>query len=147
MNDIKLKKIVTEAVALDREISEKQENLKALKILLIQEAGSRPEEQTSTDGGGASWTAEGLDGCIVRVNFPMPSLKSNIPGEGKLIEKLRETAGRFFTELFTQKPSYAPVPNFREQAEMLLNGSAKKLLKLVTTESSPRVSFETKEGA
>lgn len=147
MNEAKLRTVVTQAVCLDREIRDKQEELKAMTDLIIQEANGRPEEQAATDGGGTSWTAEGTDGCVVRVNFPGPSLKSNISGEGETIDKLREVAGKFFTELFQQKPSYAPIADFRVRAEQLLGKSSAKLIKLTTTESAARVSFETKEGA
>ena len=78
----KIQNLVTEAVSLDREISEQTERLKALKAQLVEAAREQEDELTPTDGGGLRWTAEGQDGCVARVNFPAPSLKSKIEGEG-----------------------------------------------------------------
>jgi hypothetical protein len=72
----KIQNLVTEAVSLDREISEQTERLKALKTQLVEAVREHEDELTPTDGGGLRWTAEGKDGCIARVNFPVPSLKS-----------------------------------------------------------------------
>jgi hypothetical protein len=147
MTDQKLKHLVTHAVELDREIEEKQAELKAVKQTLIAEAESRPEEHSDTDGGGKSWTAEGTDGNVCRVSFPADSLKDKIAGEGKTIEKVKDFAGKFFNKLFQPSVSYTLVPNFRDEAKLLLGGSATKLIKLCQKESSPRVSFETKDKA
>ena len=147
MTTTKLQATVTEAVALDREIAAMTERLKALKLTLVTEAGQRPEEHTATDGGGSSWTAEGNDGCVVRVTFPAPKLKATIAGEGSAIEKIRSLAGKCFHALFTQVPAYKPVPKFREAAEQLLGKDSKKLIKACESTSSPSVSFETKEAA
>ncbi len=62
----KLQNLVTEAVSLDREISDQTERLKELKAQLVETAREREEELTPTDGGGLRWTAEGNDGCIAR---------------------------------------------------------------------------------
>lgn len=147
MTDAKLRILVSNAVALDREIEEKEAELKAIKATLIAEAESRPEEHTETDGGGKSWTAEGSDGCVCRVSFPADSLKDKIAGEGKTIEKVKEQAGKFFNKLFQPVVSYTLVPNFRDEVKLLFGGSANKLIKLCQKESSPRVSFETKDKA
>jgi hypothetical protein len=142
----KLQNIVTEAVRLDREISEQTERLKALKAQLVEAAGEHENELAPTDGGGLRWTAEGKDGCIARVNFPAPSLKSKIEGEGKGIEKIKQLAGTVFSRLFIPTISFKPVENFREEANALLaKTEATKLIKLCQTESAPRVSFETAE--
>jgi hypothetical protein len=146
MTDNKLKALITEAVALDREINEKDALLKELKRQIVAEAESRPDEHADAEhGDGRAWTANGDDGCITRVNFPAPTLKSKIDGEGKAIEKIRAAAGRVFAELFVPAVSYKPCDNFRDKAEALLGKAASKLVKLCTTESAPRVSFETKE--
>jgi hypothetical protein len=147
MHNQKLKMLVTEAVVLDRLIAERSARLKEIKAALIQEAESRSEECTATDNGGQAWTAEDEDGNIARVNFPAPTLKASIDGEGKLIEKVRQAAGTFFPTLFNQAPKYVPVKNFRALAESFLAKGAGKLIKLCSTDSSPRVSFETKEKA
>ena len=81
----KLQNLVTEAVSLDREISDQTERLKEIKAQLVEAAREREDELVPTDGGGLRWTAEGNDGCIARVNFPAPSLKSKIEGDGKPI--------------------------------------------------------------
>jgi len=144
MHDAKLKQLVTEAVVLDRLIAERSARLKEIKTELIKEANRRPEEHTGTMGGGLSWTAEDEIGNIARVNFPAPTLKASIDGEGKTIEKVRQAASTHFTTLFNQAPKYVPVNGFRALAESFLGGKASKLIKLCTTASSPRVSFETK---
>ncbi len=147
MTTNKLKATVSESVALDREIAEKTERLKELKSDLVTEAALRAEEHTETAGGGKSWTAEGNDGCVVRVTFPAARLKSTIAGEGSAIEKVRALAGRWFTTLFAQVPAYKPIVGFREQAEQCLGKDARKLIKACEAASSPTVSFETKEAA
>ncbi len=144
MHDGKLMELIDEAVELDRDIREKQEALKSLKARIAGEAGSRGDEQLATDGGGWSWTMQGKRGCICRVTAPVPTLKSEIDGEGKTIEKVREAAGPHFARLFLQAPKYKLIPAFREEAQGLLGRSAAKLIKLCTTTSAPRVAFETK---
>lgn len=147
MTTIKLQKLVAEAVALDREIAEKTELLKALKADLITEAGTRDDEHTPTAGGGRSWLTEGADGCIARVTFPAPKLKATIAGEGTAIEKVRQLAGHAFSRLFNQIPAYKPVANFRDEAETLLGKDARKLIRACESNSAPTVNFETKEAA
>lgn len=146
MTNSKLSVLVTESVQLDRKIAELTDHLKRLKAALITEAESRQEEHVPTDGGGASWTAEGSDGCIARVTFPGPSLKSKIDGEGKAIEKIKAAAGKLFDRLFRPAVSYRPVENFRAEVESLMGKGAPKLVRLVESESSPKVAFETKES-
>ena len=116
----KLQNLVTEAVSLDREISDQTERLKELKAQLVEAAREREAELTPTDGGGLRWTAEGNDGCIARVNFPAPSLKSKIEGEGKAIEKIKQFAGAVFSRLFIPTITFKPVENFRSEARALL---------------------------
>lgn len=147
MTNQKLAALVTEAVELDRLITEKKEELKELKSQLVVEATSRKEEHVQTEGEGSSWTATGTDGCICRVTFPAPSLKSKVDGEGKPFEKIKAAAGTLFARLFLPSVVYKPVQNFRSEAESLLGKKAKKLIKLVESESTPKVSFETKEVA
>ncbi len=144
----KLQNLVTEAVSLEREISEHTERLKELKAELVQAAHAHAHEHTPTDGGGCRWTIEGTDGCIARVNFPAPAMKSKIEGEGKAIEKIRQLAGTVFSKLFVPTVVFKPIENFREEARTLLaKTDANKLIKLCQTESAPRVSFETAERA
>jgi hypothetical protein len=148
MIDNILKSLVTEAVALDREINEKADRLKELKAELVAEARRRESELALTDGGGARWTAEDSDGCIVRVrvNFPAPTFKAKIDEEGKVIEKIKDLAGGIFTRLFVPTMSYRPIEKFREEAATLLpKADANRLIKLCQSASAPRVSFETTE--
>jgi len=105
MTDNILKNLVTEAVSLDREINEKSERLKKLKVELVAEARSRESELASTDGGGRRWTAEGSDGCIARVIFPAPTLKAKIDEQGKAFEKIKNLVGDVFTRLFVPATS------------------------------------------
>lgn len=146
MTTNKLRNLITEAVSLDREIAEKTERLKALKADLVTEAGTREDEHTATAGGGRSWIAEGADGCVARVTFPAPKLKASIAGEGSAIEKVRKLSGRFFGLLFYQVPAYKLIANFREEAEAMLGKDARKLIRACESNSSPTVSFETKEN-
>jgi hypothetical protein len=143
-----LKNLVTEAVSLDREINDKADRLKELKATLTAEAQRRTAELLPTDGGGSRWIAEGRDGCIVRVNFPAPTLKAKIDGEGQTVAKIRQLAGTVFSLLFLPAVSYKPVSNFRAEATSLLpKGEASKLIKLCESATAPRVSFETTERA
>ena len=139
-----LKNLVTEAVSLDREIHEKNDRLKNLKAELVAEARRRGAELAPTDGGGTRWIAAGSDGCIVRVNFPAPTLKGKIDGEGKTIEKIKKIAASAFNRLFIPTISYKPVEGIREGANTFLpKADANKLIKLCQVASAPRVSFET----
>lgn len=141
----KLKALVAQAIEIDRRYVEIEDELKELKKALIVEALSRTDEYTETEGGGKAWTAMDDEGNIARVNFPSPALKSKIDGAGKTIEKIREVAGKWFADLFDQAPAYKPKAEFRSFAEKFLGKGAGKLIKLCSTESAPRVSFETKE--
>ncbi len=148
MNDQKLSLLVAEAVELDRNIAEGQERLKSIKALLAQEAESRAEDATPTEGGGTSIEFTGRDGCIARVTTAGATLKASIKGEGRDIEKVREAADRHFPRLFQTVLSYKPVDNFRDEAAALLGAKdAAKLIKLCTTAGKVTVSFETKEAA
>lgn len=144
MTDAKIKARVAEAVVLDRQRAEIEKRLKKIKAELIAEAEGRLEEHVETPGGGSSIRFEGADGCIATVSFPAPSLKSKIDGVGKTIAKVQEKAGRWFPELFIPVPAWKPIPDFRERAaECLGPVIARALISLCSSESSPRVSFET----
>lgn len=144
MNEKELKKLVDSAVLLHREISTKTEQLKALKADLIEQARLNPEALVSTQGGGKRWTAKGNDGCIARVNFPAPSLVSEIEAETDFAKKLQAIAGEKFRRLFNSVRIFQPTEDFRTQAAALLPASkAETLVQLCENESSPRVSFET----
>lgn len=148
MQNAKIAQLVTEAVALDRQIQEHAARLKEIKDLLATEAETRAEEAQATDGGGTSLTFEGADGCIARVTTTGRKLKSSIKAEGRDIEKVRAAAGRFFEKLFSPVLAYRPVENFRAEAPALLgNPEGRKLVKLCETAGTTSVSFEVKELA
>ncbi len=116
MTDKLTEKLVARAVALDREVAEKTDELKCLKKQLVELASFDEDAQTPTDGGGWSWTAQDREGNIARVTVPAPSLKGSVEGEGELIEKVRAVAGRLFNKLFVQAPAYKLVADFRDAA-------------------------------
>jgi hypothetical protein len=145
MNDGKLMVLVAQAVSLDREIAEQQEELKRLKAQLVAEAEGREDEQMPTEGGGWSVTFDGMDGCVARITKPGDALKAAIDGEGACIERVRELAGSHFSRLFLQAPKWKLVANFREEAAALLGKAAGKLIRAVTKASETKVAFETKE--
>lgn len=145
MNDNKLSQLVTAAVLLDRQIALLEGQLKEMKASIVAEASSRDEDRVPTDGGGSSIAFDGTDGCIARVSFPAPTLKSKIDGEGKAFDKIKAAVGSALSRLFVPSVVYRPVENFREEAAAVLGATdARKLVKLCESASSPRVSFETK---
>lgn len=147
MTENKIRALVTEAVLLDREIAEKQARLKEIKEHLTIEADTRADEATETEGGGASLTFEGADGCIARVTTAGATLKATIKGEGKDIEKVKAAADRHFARLFSPVLAYKPCENFRDEAAALLGAvEARKLVKLCTNPGKTTVSFETKDA-
>lgn len=148
MTTAKIAQLVTDAVALDRRIQEDTARLKEIKALLATEAEGRQEEAAPTDGGGTSLVFDGADGCIARVTTSGRKLKSSIKAEGRDIEKVRATAGRFFDKLFAPVLAYRPVDTFRDDAPALLGrADGNKLVKLCETAGTTSVSFEVKENA
>jgi hypothetical protein len=144
MTNAQLKKLVTEAVALHRDIATQNERLKILKADLIHEARLHPKDSTPTNGGGSRWTASGTDGCIARVNFPAPSLLALIDSESETFDNILALAGECMDQLFESVYYLRPIANFREEAARALEGrEADKLIDLCQTTSPPRVSFET----
>lgn len=147
MNDSKLKSTVAKAVVLDRQRAEIDRELKKIKAQLINEADTRIDEHTPTEGGGSTIRFDGADGCCATVSFPARTLKSSILVSSKPFEKIMELVEtNVFDRLFVHLGAYRPVDGFREEAEVLLGKDAKRLIKLCESESSPRVSFETKDG-
>lgn len=146
MTDRRLEAMVDEAVALDRDISQKTEQLKALKAELIAEANHRDGDWEDA-GAGKRWTAAGSDGSIARVNFPGPSIgkfERGSPVEASVLSLL----GEHVRKLLESKVTYHPVKSFRELLPALAGkATANKVLKLLETPNAPRVSFETKEAA
>lgn len=146
MSPAKIATLVSETVALDREIREKTAELKERKASLCALAVAHSDEATPTEGGGKSITFTGTEGSIARVTFPGASLKAKLDGESKVFPKIKEAAGKVFDRLFRPAISYRPVENFRDEAAALLGKGADKLIRLCSGESAPSVSFETKDG-
>lgn len=148
MNLNRLAAKVAEAVALDRQIAELEETLKNLKAELVKAAESDLMDKVVTDGGGWSVELQGTDGCIARVTQPGAKLKSSIDGESATWLKIKEILQDRFRPFFNGEVKYKPVAEFRKQAAALLSSSdERKIIKLMTVNSSPAVSFETKESA
>jgi hypothetical protein len=148
MNPNKLMAKVTEAVSLDREIADMTERLKELKAELVKAADSDLMDKTDTEGGGWSVELAGTDGCIARVTQPAAKLKSAVDGESANWVKIKGIVGRLAEALFKPSMRYTPVEDFRKTAQAELSApEARQVLKLMTSNSSPTVSFETKEAA
>ncbi len=143
MTEAKLAQLVTQAVRLDRQIQDLEEQLKECKAALTVEATSREDEHVPTENGGTSWTATAPDGSIARVTFPAPSLKSKIDAEAKGFDKVKAAAGKAFDALFKPSVTWRLVSGFRDEAAKLLGKDGGKLIRLCQTESSPKVAFET----
>jgi hypothetical protein len=147
MTNDKLKLLVTEAVRLDRQIAQLQEQLDARKAQLATEAETRSDEATPTDGGGLSITFEGVDGCVARITTAGPTLKASVKPTDKKIEKIKAAAKGLFPRLFETEVVYKPVASFRDQAKELLGKDAGALVKLLESKGKTTVSFETKDAA
>jgi hypothetical protein len=146
MTTAQLKKLVTDAVVLHREIAAQNERLKNLKASLVRESRLHKKEFTLTDNGGSRWSATGADGCIARVTFPAPALLSLIDSETETFDHILALAGECMDQLFESAYYLRPVNNFREEAARALAGrEADQLIDLCQTTSAPRVSFETAE--
>ena len=146
MTNAQLKNLVTEAVSLHREISEQNERLKTLKASLVREARLHENEFTATDNGGSRWTATGADGCIARVNFPVPSLLSLIDSESETFDQVLVLAGEHLDRLFESVYYLRPIEDFREEVSQTLSKrEARQLIEVCQTKATPRVSFETAE--
>ena len=94
MTTTKIQKLVGEAIALDREISDKTEILKGMKADLAVLAEEAPAEiREATESGGYSVTYEGPDGSIARVTKPAAKLKAVIDTEKPAGAKLKAKIG------------------------------------------------------
>lgn len=148
MTQSKLTTLIDEAIELGREIEERETRLKEIKSTIVAVAEASPEEHEVGDGGGTLWKAPASDGCECRVSFPVPSLKSSLKASDKALPKAKELAGKLFDTLFKPELVYKPADGFRDLCkQMLTTKSANALLKVCTSKTSPKVSFETKETA
>lgn len=148
MTEIKLQKLVDQAVELDCQVQKQIADLKWLKEQLAFEAGTRADEQVKTDGGGWSVALAGTSGQIARVTQPGPKLKATINAEKGAGAKLIKLLGKFKDHLFTPVLVYAPVENFRERVkEFFAPATAKAIIMACESASAVQVAFETKEIA
>ncbi len=147
MTNIQLKELVTKAVTLHRDIAAQNERLKKFKADLIREARRHKADFTHTDSGSSRWTVSGTDGCIARVNFPVPALLSLVDSESETFDNILAIAGECMDQLFESVYYLRPVADFREEAARALPGrEADQLIDLCQNTSAPRVSFETAES-
>src|SRR6185295_13524669 len=158
MTTTDLPKLVTDCIALDRQIADLTDRVNVGKSLLVQAAIL---EHTRTLGHetilGCTYTFSSLAGESANVNFPADKLISNfrIEGDQAILTKgkesielgdFRKIAGEHFKSLFAKL--YKPAKAFRELAPRLLTpGAASKLIRACEEGSSPRVSFKTKDPA
>jgi hypothetical protein len=147
MTTHKLRKLIDEAVELDRQIRDAEAALKDTKAKLMGEALTRPEEHVATAGGGWSWQYAGDSGAICRVTQEGDKLKSSVSTE-KDVAALKDAAGEAgFRALFVPAICYKPVARIREEAPALLDKPGlRKLWKVLTGKGRVTVGFETKKG-
>ncbi|MBI5770878.1 MAG: hypothetical protein HZA93_24080 [Verrucomicrobia bacterium] len=147
MTDTRLRSTISRAVEIDRQIADLTAELKTLKEQIATEAETRPDEAVPTEGGGASITFEGDDGCIARVTQAGATLKSTLKPSDKKFARIKEAAGGDFTRLFETEVVHRPVADFRKfAAELLGTIKARTLVKLCETAGKITVSFETKDA-
>ena len=143
MTNTQIQSRIARCIEIKRLIAEFEAELKMHKETLVAEAATRDEEHAPTDGGGWSWRHHDVPGNEVCVTQPARKLRATLNPESRGFDKIRELAGRRFPELFLQVPAYKPVEEFQVRALAALpQTDAKRLIKLVTTEATPTVSFE-----
>ena len=147
MTEPKLRRLIDEAIQLDREIETLKADLDEIETQLKEEAESRDDEHQPTDGGGWSWTAMGAEGSLCRVTREGDKLKSSV-GSEKDVAALKDVCGSHFADLFSPALSYRPIDGIRDKATARLAPAAcRKLLKLITGNGRTRIAYETKETA
>jgi hypothetical protein len=144
MKEKELRKLVDDALALHREIAAKSERLKQIKAALVVQAVLSSDAQVPTDSGGRRWVAEGSDGSIARVSFPVPGVIGEIEPETPLMRQIQAIAGDKFRQLFEPVKKFKPVDDFRVQVAVLLPAKeARTMTAICVSEGATRVSFET----
>ena len=134
---------IARAIEIEAQTSKLNDELKELKEALKAEAASRSEEHTATEGDGWTWRHEDNAGHVALVTQPGRKLKATINPEAKGFDKIKAAAGRVFSLLFVQAPTYKPVDGFRDLAVAHLGRDAGKLVKLVTSDAPLQVTFNT----
>lgn len=143
MTETTIKRKIARAIELKQIAAVIDQELDEIKTELVIEAEGRGEEHEPTEGGGWSWRHEDAEGHTVCVTQPTPKLKATLDPEAANFAKIKETAGRAWSLLFYQKPAWGLVDEFRVRCLANLDQPiAKKLIKLVTSASSIKVSFE-----
>lgn len=147
MTENNVKACIARAIEIKQIIANLEDEQKKLKAKLLAHAETRTQEHIPTDGGGWSWEATDHDDNLVRVTTPAPRLKNTLNPEAKGFDKIKAAAGRAWSLLFFQKPAYGLVDDFKNQVHLHLGGrDALKLIKLVSSDSTPTVSFEVAKG-
>jgi hypothetical protein len=146
MTNAELQDLVTTAVETDRHSALLTAEAAVLKKRLIAEAKRREKQQVDIPDGGKAITFAGTNGCTARVVFPKPTLSSSIDGTTKKFDKVKTLSGQGFKSLFLPVEKYALVFNFREIAQAVAPKTSAALIKLCTSNSQPRVAFETKQS-
>jgi hypothetical protein len=141
MNSTQIRELTFEGFQLELEIRTRTTRLNEIKKALITEAASRPQEHAALeDSDGTNWKAEAA-GCVATVQFPTDQLKEKISSDSTAWKKvLTALDGKDHTALFNRVDAWAPKVNFRALAEDQLTAKdAAKLVKLITTPSTPKV--------
>jgi hypothetical protein len=136
---------IARAIELKQIIATLDAELKQIKADLIEAAENRAEEHTPTEGGGWSWRYLDAEDNLVCVTQPAPKLKGTIHLDSANFARIKEVAGRTWSLLFYQVAAFKPVDDFRDKAIAHLGRDARKLIKLVTSESALQVSFEVSQ--
>lgn len=139
-----IRDLTFEGFQLELEARKIDARLREIKKALVTEAASRPQEHAPLeDSDGTAWRAEAA-GCVASVVFPTDKLKDEISVRSPAWKKvLTALDGAEPSALFDRVDAWAPKPNFRALADHLLSpGQAGRLVKTITTPSSPKVLFK-----
>jgi hypothetical protein len=143
LSDSQIRDLVFCGFELSLRIEKLEQQQKLIKKLLVQTAAERPgEHEPIPDSFGTAWTAR-ASGCRAEVIFPTDTLKKQISAESPVLDKLSAIIPeQHWHQLFTEVSAWAPTEKFREKAAELLGPKpTEKVLRLVTTASSPKVLF------
>jgi hypothetical protein len=140
MTTDQIRDLTHEGFLLELEARKIEARLKDIKKALITEAASRPQEHRPLDGSdGTAWGAAAA-GCTVSVVFPTDKLKDEVSSTSPAWKKiLTALDGLDPTELFDRVDAWAPKAGFRHLLDHVGTARAGKLLKALTTPSSPKV--------
>jgi hypothetical protein len=143
MTTTQIKTKIARAIEIEAITATLDDELKGIKADLKAEAESREPEHVPTEGDGWSWRHEDNSGHVAIVTRPGRKLKAKIDPEAKGFDKIKAAAGRAWSLLFAQVPTYKPLDGFRDLAVAHLGRDAQKLIKLVSSEAPMQVTFTT----